>query len=272
MEAAMSNSWPHGLFCWVEHATADLTAAKDFYDRVVGLKTKEVPMPGEAPGNYTMWTLDGERDVGGAHVLGDEEKQHGVPPHWLPYVSVDDIEATAAKAKQLGGEVMVEPFEIPNTGKMAVLVDPTGANVALWQYTGGHGGAWRQPDGEEPQLGMVCWTELLTTDAAKAEAFYTGLLGWSAESKPMGESPYTIFRAGETMAAGMIAIREDWGPVPSHWLNYFMVEDADAASAKVVELGGKQSGPAMDIPQMGRFAMVMDPQGAAFAVFAAPKG
>lgn len=263
-------TWPHGHFCWLEHGTQDMAAAKQFYGEILGLTTKEMPMPGGMPGVYTMFTI-GKDELGGIHALMDDEKAMGVPPHWMPYVAVDDIKATAGHADRLGGKLLQDVMDIPDVGQMAVLQDPAGATFALWSRHGNHKGATRYEGNDLPN-GARCWTELMTTDVDRAMGFYGELLGWGIKKGgPEMGMPYTMFTVGDKEVAGMMQIQKEWGPVPPHWLNYFMVADTDATAKKVAAAGGKQPMPAMDIPNIGRIAMFMDPQGAAFAVLASPK-
>ena len=113
------------------------------------------------------------------------------------------------------------------------------------------------------EANALCWNELYTRDAARARTFYTGLFGWRTKEDPGG---YTEWQRGETSVGGMLAIQPEWGPMPPHWLPYFAVDDCDATVAKVGQLGGSTMMPPRDIPKVGRFAIVRDPQGAAFAV------
>lgn len=246
-----------GTFCWPELATTDQPGAKTFYTRLFGWEFTDSEMgPGEV---YTMLKIGG-RDVGALYNMRKEEREHGVPPHWNSYVAVANADQSAAKAKSLGGTLMAEPFDVMDLGRMAIIQDPTGAMFCIWQAKK-HTGA-----GVLGEVGSLCWTELMTTDAGKARPFYTGLFGWKAEDKPMGPMTYTVFKNGEVPAGGMMQITKDMGPVPSNWMVYFDVSDCDATVAKATSLGAKVNVPPMDIPEVGRFAMLIDPQGAYFAV------
>lgn len=116
---------------------------------------------------------------------------------------------------------------------------------------------------EKPTQGTFCWNELMTRDVDKATKFYTELIGWKAEDSGMPGMKYSIFKTGEKGNGGMMAMPDDVAPeVPSHWLAYITVDDVDAASAKVTELGGKLLNGPMDIPTVGRFSVIQDPTGA----------
>jgi uncharacterized protein len=116
--------------------------------------------------------------------------------------------------------------------------------------------------------GTFCWNELMTKDAAAAKAFYGALFGWKMSDMDMGGGgAYTILKRGATDVGGLMQIRPDMGPVPSHWLAYVEVANVDAATKKAEALGARVHVPGMDIPGIGRFGIIEDPTGAALAVF-----
>ena len=143
---------------------------------------------------------------------------------------------------------------------MAVVQDPTGAVFALWQ-AGTHSGA-----GVVNVPNSLCWNELATPDTTKAGDFYTGLFGWGKNVQEMGPMVYTSFMNGDRPAGGMYKPTPEMGEIPPNWLVYFAVDDTDAKLQKANELGATTIVPAMDIPGTGRFAVVQDPQGAAFGI------
>jgi predicted enzyme related to lactoylglutathione lyase len=249
-------SYTPGTFCWVELSTSDAAAAKKFYTQLFGWTA--VDMPAGPDMIYTMCQIDG-KNVAALYQQGQEEQ--GIPPHWNSYISVASADEIAAKAKALGGTVMGEPFDVMDAGRMALVQDPEGVVVGAWQ-PGRHIGAQlvNQP-------GAFNWNELATRDTAKAGEFYTKLFGWEAQTQDMGGGMlYTIFMNGGRMNGGMMQISEEWGDMPPHWAVYFAVADCDASAEEVKELGGQVLMPPTDVPQTGRFAMVQDPQGAAFAI------
>jgi predicted enzyme related to lactoylglutathione lyase len=201
----------------------------------------------------------GDKQVGGITLLGEEAKKMGAPPNWLSYVAVDDAAASAKKIASLGGKVLVGPLDI-GQGHMAVAADPTGAVFAVWQSVQSMG-TWLM--GEPGSLG---WNELISTNEDKSISFYKALFGWKAEPTEMPGMTYTILKQGETMVGGSMAQPKQMAGAPSLWGVYFSVADADQAAAKVTALGGKVLNPPMDIPNIGRFAVVADPQGAIFSV------
>jgi hypothetical protein len=251
-----------GTFCWPELSTHDQEGAKKFYTSLFGWTFEDNPM-GES-GTYTMLKHKGEA-VGALYQMEEQRRAQGVPPNWGSYVAVENADKATARAKELGATVMMEPFDVMEHGRMAILQDPTGAVFQVWQAKK-HIGATML---DEP--GSLCWTELMTRDVAKAEAFYKGLLPWKSEAMPMEKGTYTVFKRGDAPAAGMMEIQPEMGPMPPHWLPYFAVEDADTTTGRARDLGAKVHMPPTNIPNIGRFAILADPQGAAFAILGPEK-
>src|SRR5262245_11868510 len=250
---------PPGSFCWPELATNDQKAAVSFYKNLFGWDVNDQPMgPGET---YSMFQLRG-REVGAAYNQRPEERQHGVPPHWNSYVSVKNADEAAKKAQELGCNVLMQPFDVMDAGRMAVLQDPTGAVFQVWQANR-HIGTRIQG---EP--GSLTWTELATGDTKKAEQFYTKLFGWSAKTGGEGANAYKEFSANGMPGAGMMDMKAYGAEskVPPNWMPYFRVADVDASASKAKELGGSLKVPPTDIPNVGRFSVLQDPQGAVFAI------
>jgi uncharacterized protein len=247
-----------GNFCWFELGTSDQNAAKEFYVGLFGWGYKDSPLPPEMGGVYTTLTKDG-KDVGAIYQLGPQ--MEGVPPHWMPYVAVDSADETAAKVAELGGEALCPPMDVMEHGRMAIFKDPTGATLSVWEP--------KEHFGVElvGAPGSACWSELATTEVKKAGAFYSSLFGWSLKESSDG-MPYTEFGNKGQMIGGMMPMD---GPqfqgVPPHWTVYFAVEDCDAAAEKAKGLGATSCVPPTDIPNVGRFAMIQDPQGAVFSIF-----
>ncbi len=258
-----SPEYAHGQFCWHEVATKDVGAAKSFYEKLVGWSTQDNPMPGGMEGTYTMARV-GDGDVVGMYQM-DGEHFEGVPAHWASHVWVDDVAGTVAKAKELGGTVMVDTMEIPEVGTMAVLQDPTGAVINVFKGSGHRGAA---------QVGMaegaVGWNELATPDGEAAKAFYSGLFGWEANTGPVpgaGDMEYTTFKLGEHQVAGMMEMKgEGWEGVPPNWMPYLTVEDCEGCVSKAESLGGTVRVPAQTVPGVGTFSVLQDPTGATFSI------
>jgi predicted enzyme related to lactoylglutathione lyase len=251
-----------GTFSWPELSTTDQEGAKKFYLALFGWTAQDNDMGGN--GTYTILRQNG-KDVGALCTLQPQQVSNGTPPHWLTYVSVESADQSAARAKELGGQVHLEPFDVFDLGRMAVIQDPTGAAFAIWEAKK-HIGA-----GVLDENGAMTWNELLTRDPKKAAAFYTGVFPWKAEVMPMDNVDYTVFKRGEANAGGMFQITPEMGPMPAFWSVYFQVEDTDAMTAKAVGLGAKVMMPPTDVPHVGRFATLQDPQGAVFSFMAYAK-
>lgn len=247
-------SFKPGEFCWFELATSDQNAAKQFYSQLFGWHMNDQPMGPDQV--YTMLEKNG-KSVGALYGMETERTAAGVPPHWNTYISVDNVDEAAKRAKDLGGTLIQEPFDVMDVGRMATVKDPTGAVFSLWQANK-HKGA---DVVDEPNA--FCWYELNTRDTEKAKQFYSNLLGW----QPSGSPEYTEWKQGDRSLGGMMAIQPDWGQVPPAWTNYVMVENADDTASKAKSLGGQAIVEPSDIPNMGRFAVLQDPQGAVFAVY-----
>lgn len=243
-----------GTFCWAELATTDGPGAKKFYGDLFGWEAQDIPI---GPGTvYTMLQLDG-KDAGA--LFEKDESMKDVPTHWASYISVTSADEIAAKAKALGGTVMKEPFDVMDAGRMAVIIDPTGAPFCIWQAGKHHGYEIKgQPN-------TVSWNELLTTDTARAIDFYSKLFGWVADTHgaPM---EYTEWKNGDEHAGGMMQIAPHMGPMPPHWGIYFAVDDCETMFQKATSLGARAFVPPMDIENVGRFAVIQDPQGAVFSI------
>jgi predicted enzyme related to lactoylglutathione lyase len=246
-----------GTFSWVDVQTTDPEAGKRFYTQLFGWEAEDMPAGGA--GVYTMFSLRG-RYVSALSEMSGEQFE-GVPPHWNSYVTVDDVDERAKAAVELGGKLLMDPFDVLDSGRMAVLQDPVGAVVMLWEPRRHIGAQLIQ----EP--GTLAWNELLTRDTDTAARFYTQLFGWRTEEMDIeGGPPYTVFQRGDQPAGGLFEIREDMGDVPPNWSVCFAVADADATVARTEELVGSVVTPPMDIPTVGRFAVLADPQGAVFTV------
>lgn len=246
-----------GTFCWVELGTTNSEAAKNFYGELFRWTFTDNPAGPDMV--YSIIGLDG-KDVAGSYQLSGEMRSQGIPAHWLSYVSVASADESAEKAKTLGATLMKEPFDVFDAGRMAVIKDPTGAVFALWQrlkYPGA--GVINVPN-------SFCWNELATPDTKKAGEFYTGLFGWGTNVQQFGPMTYTSFLNVGRPAGGMYQPSPEMGNVPPHWLVYFAVDDTDAKVQRATQLGAKTIAPAMDIPGVGRFAVIQDPQGAVFGI------
>lgn len=247
-----------GTFCWADLATTDPEAAKTFYGDLFGWEAEDAV--GGGGGAYTILKLGGD-EVCALYGMEDERRDVGVPSHWLSYVSVESADATAEKARHLGGSALMGPFDAAGFGRMAVLEDPVGATFAAWEPRS-LPGARRVND-----LGCMTWNELQSREPQRAVAFYAELFGWEAEAHEQdGRVAYVTIRNAGSSNGGVMPMTGSHGDAPPYWLPYFTVASCDDAAAKVGGLGGRVLAGPME-PGAGRIAVLMDPQGAAFAVF-----
>jgi uncharacterized protein len=246
-----------GTPSWVELSSPDVDASARFYGELMGWPATE-PGPAEETGGYRMFQQDG-KSVGG--LMG--HMQEGQPTAWATYVSVADADDTIASVRSAGGTVLVEPMEVMDLGRMAFLADPTGAALGVWQPRSFAGAELVN----EPN--SLCWTELMTRDVAAGRAFYPAVFGWVAGRPQFEDAPetYTLWELDGKPIGGMMQMTDDYFPpeVPPHWGVCFAVADCDATVAKARELGATLMYEPMDM-SIGRFAGMIDPQGASFTV------
>jgi len=248
-----------GSFCWFECGTTDAAATTAFYTRLFGWNSLDVPMPGDAGGNYTLLKI-GDEDVAGLYPLQGPMFE-GVPSHWMTYVASADVDDTVARAQTLGGSITAPAMDVPGVGRIALIQDPTGARIGIFK-PGEHPGCAQLG----PVPGTFGWSELATRDTGAAAAFYTELFNWRARTDDNPHMAYTEFMNGDTPIGGMMEMKAHYGDTPPHWLPYVMVDDTDAIVAKVGDLGGRIIVPGTDIANVGRFAVFSEPSGAVLAV------
>jgi uncharacterized protein len=248
------DSYPLGAPCWVDLTTSDPERSRAFYGELFGWTADE---PVEQFGGYFNFRKDG------VLVAGGMAAQPGTPDVWSVYLTTDDAEKTVEMAAANGGQVVIPPMAVADLGTMAILVDPGGAAIGMWQ-PGSHQGF-----GAIGDPGTPSWFELHTRDYDDAVAFYREV--FRCETQVVGDEAgfrYTTLVHGTEMLAGIM----DAGAflpegAPAAWSVYFGVDDADAALAKTVELGGTIDTPAEDTPY-GRLAVAADPTGARFKLVA----
>lgn len=251
---------PEGLFGWVDLSSTDPASAKEFYGELFGWTYADMPTPMGV--DYTQCSKDGKL-VAGLGPLPPDMAAAGVPSTWNSYVIVSDADAACSRATVAGGQVVMPAMDVMDQGRMAMLADPSGAVVGLWQ-PGTHQGAelFNVP-------GALVWNELQSRDVQAAKPFYAEVFGWVWEAGPTGGYSMAILPAKngpDKSNAGAMAMPPGVpDEVPSFWMVYFAVDDCDAALAKAPELGGTILFPAMQMGA-GRFGGITDPTGASLAV------
>lgn len=245
-----------GTFCWPELVASNSDKAKEFYSKLFGWEIKDNPIGNDMV--YSMANIGG-KEVGGLYQMWDEQSEQGVPTHWASYVSVANVDEVLEKAESLGANIIIQPMDVFDAGRMASIMDPTGAIFSLWQPMK-HVGAT-----VVNEHGALVWNGLATNDTEKAKEFYTELFGWTAQDMNFNGITYTLLINGDRPAAGLLPIQEEWCVLPT-WFVYFAVNDCDAIVEAAVELGGQVVSPAKDLPEVGRMAFLADSQGGLFAV------
>jgi predicted enzyme related to lactoylglutathione lyase len=242
-----------GTPTWIDLGAPDVEKAAAFYGALFGWTAESA---GPDTGGYHNLIYKGHRVAG----LGPAENPG--PPYWTTYFAVTDADAAVAKAKELGGTCFLEPMDVMDQGRMAVLADPTGAAFSVWQAGVHHGAELVN------EANTWCWNELSTRDLDTAKAFYRDLLGAGLG----GVDEYVELQVEGESVAGMMAMPEMVpAAVPPYWLVYIAVDDCDAAVATAQGLGAALIAGPMEVP-VGRFAVLADDQGATFAVIKMVEG
>jgi predicted enzyme related to lactoylglutathione lyase len=245
-----------GTFCWADLATTDVEGAAAFYSALLGWEGDEMPA-GDGM-TYTMMRV-GRRYVCGLSAMPESQRALGAPPAWLSYVSVEDADATAERAGALGATVMMPPLDVVDAGRMALVQDPQGAVLGLWQPRA-RAGAELVND-----PGAMTINQLNTSDPDAAARFYGELFGWAIDQVSAEPQAYWSIENAGGLNGGMMALPPGT-PAPPHWLVYFTVADLEASAAAIAAGRGQVVVPATPVPA-GRFLVARDPQGAHFALF-----
>ncbi|GAA4318305.1 VOC family protein [Streptomyces venetus] len=241
---------------WIDLGTPDIDGAAAFYGELFGWRFQP---GGPEVGGYGLFQLGGRTAAGGMQTTPEQG-----PPSWTAYFQTSDVDATAKAAEQARGSVLMQPMDVRDLGRMAILADRAGVRFGLWQPGRNKGLEVVQ------EHGSLCWLELYTADVPAAAAFYHSVLGLETFPLDFPGGTYTTFvPAGESedaMFGGVVPLADDPGEEEAYWLPYFEVTDPDAIVARTRELGGAIRMPATDLPGAGRLAKLADPHGARFAV------
>lgn len=247
-------AWTYGMFVWRELATSDVDGALRFYGELAGWKAKQVDMPN---GAYHLLHV-GEKQVGGLMALAPGVD---MPPYWMSYLSVPDVDAAVSTATRLGGEVVWGPLDVESIGRMATIVDPRGGAFSVMKAADG------DPVFTPPQRGEFCWEQLASPDLANARQFYGEMVGWKTMPFPGGQLETFGFgpRPGEQAATLVPAAP---GQQPG-WLTFIVVDALGAACERTVRLGGQVISAQTIVPGVGAYSVIRDPQGALLGLFKA---
>jgi hypothetical protein len=239
--------------CWVELGTSDLEAAKRFYADVFGWRPETDPRP--AAGGYTRARLGDALVAALAPLFGESQ-----PITWNVSFAVSDTDATVRAVRDAGGTVVLDPMDVFDLGRFAVVEDPGGAVFQLWQARAFPGaGLFNAP-------GSLGWVELMTRDTEAVTVFYTTVFGWTVHASDF----YTRWRIEGGDFGGMVEMGDKFPhEVPSHWLPYFVVEDVDVTADASTRAGGRLLMEPASVPEGPRIAVLRDPQGAVFGIYKA---
>jgi uncharacterized protein len=247
-------SYPPGTFCWVDLAAADPDAAKRFYGELFGWAMEDLDAGGRT---YTICRLDGASVAGFFEMTPQMRAQ--APPFWSSHVAVADADTAAARARELGATVLDEPVDVGPVGRMAVVRDPRGAVLSLWQPRA-RPGAERVND-----VGCLCMNELATDDPEAVAGFYAGLFGWTTELLPEGRGGAPLRLAFNDGAMNAAILDAENGARP-HWRPCFTVESCERALERIGALGGRTFAEPLSLED-GTVAVALDPGGAVFAIY-----
>jgi predicted enzyme related to lactoylglutathione lyase len=250
--------YPEGQFSWTDLMTPEPEQARTFYSGLFGWDAKDMQTPTGPP--YTMFLLHGQVVAG----LGSQPlrlREAGIPPAWTSYINVENLERTIGRAIESGGTVTMEPMGVSPEGRMAMIADPSGAVVGLWQPEEHQGVDLRDAPG------AMSWNELQTRDLDLAARFYLAVFGWQWITP--GDTGYLVAtleskEGSDKSVAGAMSMPPAVPPqVSSYWSVYFEVADCDASTWLATELGGQTLVPPMEVGDM-RFSGITDPSGAMF--------
>lgn len=241
-----------GTTCWIDIGATDVDAVAEFYAELLGWSLTE-----GAPetGGYRRASIAGGEVAGIGEKMSPEQ-----PTAWMPYIKTSDIDATLAKATQLGATVVAGPMSVMDFGSLAIFIDPVGAALGLWQP-----GSMRGM-GVVDEPGAWTWTELMSGDVNASAAFYGELFGWRLDESGVtttgDDMPYLQMALDGRAVAGIMG-RPPMMPddVPNYWSIYFAVADLTAALEVVAKRGGSVVVGPMEIAP-GNFAQFFDPFGA----------
>lgn len=249
-----------GTLSYVELVSSDPNGSREFYSNLFGWSFRDEDM-GEH-GIYTQFLKEGDV-VGALYKLMPHQAEAGMPPHWGVYLTVENVADATAKAKELGGSVIMGPMDVDDHGKMCVLADPVGAVFSIWEPVN-HIGL-----GRKDEDGTLCWAENMTNDLEKSKKFYQDFFAWTGTEMDMGEAGtyHMLGLSPEAPSCGMMPISPEMGPIPPHWLAYFLVDDLDATLARATGLGAVEVLSTTPLPGGSRFAVYADPQGAHLGIY-----
>jgi uncharacterized protein len=250
--------WPVGTPCWVDLGVGDISKAIAFYTAQFGWQVEE---GGPETGGYSMASLEGRAVAG----IGPKSGPPDAPSAWTTYLATEDADATAAKIKGAGGQLLMDPMDVMDVGRMAIAADTTGAAFGIWQARAFPGAQLTNAPG------ALTWNEHMSRDFEGAKAFYAAVFGYEYGDMSSEGFSYATLLLGGHEVGGIGQYPQGSPELPAAWTTYFATADTDASVAQVMRGGGTVLRPAEDSPY-GRLASVTDDQGAVFALISLPPG
>lgn len=250
----MSMPDEHGVVSWFSLMNSNVPECNEFYTQLLGWSISEHEVPGM--GTAEVYAANG-KDFGGPVEL---DLAYGVPNHWISYFAVNDVDASCKEARELGGKICYEPFDMPGFGRSAVVEDRDGNVFHLWTPL--------RPDAPigvmSDATGRPCWIELMVSDLDDAKEFYGPLLGWEFTAHEGVDMPYFMFTAAGEMLGGIMQKPPEMDMLPPAWLPYFSVSSLSTEMERAQALGGKSLFGPVEVPQTGHIALMQDPTGTVF--------
>ncbi|PTM58202.1 VOC family protein [Desmospora activa] len=242
-----------GQFCWLDVKTSDIEVTKRFFHKLLGWDFQSEVI---AERVYTKIQI-GKHEVGGLTNLKSPVFPPGTLPHISFYVAVESVDMTAARVSGLGGKIILEPFDVPGSGRMATIEDPLGGVLSLWEAR-----SFLGVNTDQGQIGAPGWFELLTTDPMASAEFYTELLGWEQEVR----EPYILFHCRGQAVGGITRMSSQWEGMNTQWMVHFTVKDVEEIIAKAQNLGVRVVIDIQDHPIAGKYTGMLSPDGLLFAI------
>ena len=255
----VKDGYTNGTFSWVDLATRDFETCKHFYGQLLSWDYEDLDVDG---GIYSIARYRGQK-VAALFPLSEKKLNDEIPSHWSSYITVGSVDDTQSLWANEGGTVLASAFNVGNgAGRMAVLKDPSGAIVKLWEP--------KEVFGAElvNDLNALCWNELYSKNLDKSRDFYQKVFGWDYEHEP--DSDYVMISNRGNMNGGMLDMNGNAPDyIPPHWMVYFTVDRIEDSGDLAEKFGGVSLTEVVPVGA-GKFCVFQDPSGAVFSLIERP--